>query len=239
MKNKKIFIKIGIILLVLFTNYLLFKVILQKSINLVDVYVASNTLGPRIQISEKDIKVVRIPKAYVQENTVLDPKEIIGKFTEIQGMIPKGSMFYAEMLFAQEMLPDYPATKLRQGQVAFSLPTDLVKLSGNTLVSGQSVNLFVTVPIRNDKPVVDCLVSNVRIISIKDRNGIEMGMKESANVPYVVILAVDEKIVSDLSSAFKMGSIDLYAPSLLEVSKEESVFHEDSKVLPFIRHEQN
>ena len=231
--NKKNLTLIGAVSL-LICNGLLFKIFLDKKLNLIEVPIAAVQIEPRQKITEDMIVIKKIPSVAVQENTVLNQEDIIGLYTEIEGIIPKGSYFYESMLFEEEALPDYPALKLKENQNVFSLSTDLIKSSGNTLTNNQLVDLHVTIEQKKEAPVTDCLLSSVRVLNVKDRKGNDM-KESSGKVPYVINLAVDQDYVKLLQMAKQIGSIELYATSLS--SEEECVLNEESKILEYLKNE--
>lgn len=232
MKNRKNLAAAGVLSL-LIVNGLLFKVILDKTIDLKKVPVAAVTIEPRTRIDKEMIEYKEIPSIFTDESCAMDESEILDKITEIEGKIPKGSLFYKQMLFDENELPDYPALKLKDGQSSFSLGTDLLKSSGNSLTANQKVDLYVTIEQKKEKPVTDLLVSSIRILSVKDRKGNLMGSKNSSNVPYVINLAVSNEYVELLKIASKVGTIDLYAVAD-DRQDEECVLNEESKVIELL-----
>lgn len=237
MKNRKNLAAAGVLSL-LVVNGLLFKVILDKTIDLKKVPVAAVTIEPRTRIEKEMIVYKEIPSIFTDESCAMDESEILDKITEIEGKIPKGSLFYKQMLFDEKELPDYPALKLKDGQSSFSLGTDLLKSSGNSLTANQKVDLYVTIEQKKEKPVTDLLVSSIRILSVKDRKGNLMGTKNSSNVPYVINLAVSNEYVELLKIASKVGSIDLYAVAD-DRQDEECVLNEASKVMELLVEERD
>ena len=232
MKNRKNLAAAGGISLLL-VNGLLFKVILDKTIDLKKVPVAAVTIEPRTQINKEMIAYKEIPSIFTDDSCAMSEEEILDKITEIEGKIPKGSLFYKQMLFDETELPDYPSLKLKAGQSSFSLGTDLLKSSGNSLTANQKVDLYVTIEMKKEKPVTDLLISSIRILSVKDRKGNLMGSKNSSNVPYVINLAVANEYVELLKIASKVGTIDLHAVAD-DRESEECVFNEESKVLDLL-----
>lgn len=233
-KKYTVFMFIGTVLL---CNILLFKIVVNKAIDLVEVPYAKVDILPRTKITEKMIGYHKIPGAYVDKKAYSDSKKIIGKYTDISGKIPSGSLFYKNMLYSKNELPDYPQLLLKDGQTALSLQVDLSKMSGNTLIRHQKVDMYVTLTRKKENPVVDKLLSNVRILSVKDRKGNEISDEESSKVPYIAVLAVKDEYIPYVKLALKTGSIDLYASSDTENKKEESVLNENSLVLPYLTNE--
>ncbi len=236
MNNKKV-IGVGVIsvILLVLINYLLFNLALSNKIALVEVYVANRNIYPRTEIKETDLKTIKIPKAYLIDKAVKKKSDIIGKYTEIQGMIPKGSLFYQEMLHDKNDLPDYPSLLLKSSQVSFAIQSDVVRSSGNTLTVGQKVDLYVTINRKDGPPIVDCLIKAVRITAIKDRNGLAISDSKSSKIPYVVVIAVEQSQVEYLKVATKIGALDLYGVNTSYQDNEESLLQKDSKVLEYLR----
>ncbi len=236
MKNKKIAISCTGLLLLAAVNFFLFKIALKNSLDLMEVYVARSSIGPRVQVTEDMIQTILIPSAYLNFNTFLNKEEIVGKWTDIQGMIPEGSLFYKTMLYDEKTLPDMPSLLLKENQVVYSMATDLISSAGNSLIPHQKVDIYCTIEPQRNKPIVDLLISNVRILSLKDRNGVDMQSEKSQPVPYVITIALDQDQISILSNAVKLGSIQMYASSSSYEYGEESVLNTDSLVLEYLIH---
>ena len=234
MKTNKNLTFIGLISLALI-NGLVFKIALDKTIDSVDVPVATQAIEARAQIKKGMITWISMPRLLIQEGVAKTEEEILDKYTEIEGKIPKGSLFYKEMLFEEKSLPDYPSLKLKEGQSSFALSSDLLKSSGNSLVANQRVDLYVTIEEKKEKPVSDLLFKDVRILRVIDRKGLSMDEEKSSKIPSVINLAIRSEQVEMLRIATKVGTIDLYA--IVSPGEEESIFNEESKILPYLSDE--
>lgn len=232
--NKKTVSLIGVISLIVI-NALLFKIALDKTIDLVEVPVANVEITPRSKIDNDMIALMKVPRLYLNENTIQDKSDVIGLYTDIEGTIPKGSLLYKSLLFKESDLPDYPSLKLKDGQNVFPLSTDLLKSSGNTFVANQKVDLHVSISRKKEAPLTDLFLKNVRVLNVLDRKGMDM-QTSTTNIPYVINLAIDSQYIQDLKVASELGSIDLYA-SLSPNSDPECILFEESKVLSELRDE--
>ena len=87
----------------------------EQTLKLTKTYIAARDIPPRTRISEEDLIEAEIAGDYLLDQAVCDKDQIIGKYTEIQGMIPAGSVFYRSMLKDLKDLPDYPTAQLRKG----------------------------------------------------------------------------------------------------------------------------
>ncbi len=196
--------------------------------------VAKRDLPPRTKVAADDIEVIRVPGAYLSSGTYHEPEEVIGKYTEIQGKIPAGSPFYCSMLYDASQLPDYPASQLKAGQSAYSLETDLAR-SGGGISAGQRVDLYLTIERQNEAPVSGCLFENVRIISLKDHQGLETTDPQSTGIPYLAVLAVDQDDLDILTVADTVGKIRMIAGASSYDAGREAVLSADAQLLDRIR----
>ena len=215
-----------------------FRVYVSRYLNIQDVYVASRDIPPRTKIEEDDLMVLHIPQAYVLEHTYTRKEDILGKYTEIQGMIPAGSAFYLGMLYEEKDLPDYPSSQLKQGQAAYTAEIDYAKLGG-PIIAGQRVDIYVSVEKRDELPVTDCLFEGVRVLSVKDFKGLEINDPNSSGTPYFVILAINKEDVNTLSVAEKVGDIRMIASSNTYNTEEEAVLCADSPIIRYLTEQEN
>ena len=225
----KTWIKPGIGLLVLLLLAFGFSTVyINHQLDLVDVYVALHTIDARTIIKDDDLSLIQVPKAYLNPEAIIDKTEILGKYTLIQGVIPKGSYFYTGMLESIDIAVDRSTLMLKDLQVVFTLEVDLVLTAGNTLSAGQKVDIYGT--IRNSsKTVVDLLISQVRILSIKDKSGNEL-KPSSKESPKLMLLAIQKDQVVLLTKLLTLGDISLTATPYDDAT-QESLLNPQSTVL--------
>lgn len=234
-KKKKITISIIVVILMVVLNYVCFKFVLSSNLDLVEVYVANRDIYPREEILASDIEIIEIPSAYLQKNVYDNKQDIIGKYTNIQGFIPKGSLFYNSMLNSKELLPDYPSLLLKENQIAYGIQTDIIKSSGNSFVVGQKVDIYVSLNLKGNITVADCLIKAARITGVKDRNGYVLSDEQSTKIPYVVTLAIDQPLVQYLEKANELGVINIYGISTDYQIDEESILNESSQLMDYLK----
>lgn len=226
-----------LILMVVILDTLLVSVIISSNLKMTNVWVAKREMAARTKISESDLEIKRIPKTMVNKLIMTDKNEILGKLVILQGKIPSGSLIYRSMIESAESAGDYPSLQLQTNQSVFSLPADLTMTAGNSIMSGQRVDLYVTLNDSNRKPIVDLLFSRVRVLSVKDKSGNEITKSTSGKSPSLVLLAVDTQSVAVLTKAVKIGKISLIA-SLQDYSTEiECILNSESSLLGYLHDE--
>lgn len=229
---------IGVILLLAVSNYLIFQYALSRSIDLVDVPIASRTILPHQKITDSDYVMKQVPRVYVEKGVYLKKEEIVGKYVDLQSKVARGSMFYQDMVKGEQEIQELPALLLKPGQVAFPLSSDLLKSSGTTLAVNQKVDVYITyTDSKSKETTVDRLLQNVRIIGIKDRNGLSLTEEKAQRIPAVLVLAIQEDYVNYLKKASKMAVIDVLAPHVEYAFEEESMLDEECVLLELLGHE--
>jgi Flp pilus assembly protein CpaB len=206
----------------------------NQRMHLCTVYAAARDILPRQQVQPQDLTEIHIPSAYVLEGVCTDPDAVIGRYTEIQGMIPKGSLFHERMLKPAEQLPDHPEAQLLADQAVYALETDLAGAAGNSLVPGQRADLHVLIERRNEPPLTDCLIRNARILSICDHRGLDVADEKSSGIPYLISIAVSREDLNLISLADQAGTIRLFASAAAYDVSREAERKPDSLVLPYL-----
>ena len=227
---KKMVLTIGCAAMLVMLCVFGIRIYAARQINLVSTWMAAHDIAPRTKIEEDDLVSVKVPSAYLSDAAVMKKEEIIGRYTEIAGMIPAGSPFYRTMLFEESELPDYPATLLREGQSAYSLAVDLTRAGGSP-AAGMYVDVFGTVTGRDGTMVSGALLEHVRILSVKDAQGLSIADPNSSGLPYVVLLAVKSRDVAMLTQIEKAGELRLFASSESYGSGQEAVKAADSPLV--------
>lgn len=218
--------------LILGLNYILFHICLKEKLNLVTTYVAAEDIPPRTKITEKDLVEVQIARDYLMENTYLSKGDILGKYTEIQGMIPAGSVFYKHMLYAEKDLPDNPQLQLKEGETAYGVQVDVASIG--SLIEGERVDVHCTIEKRDSSPVTGVLIQNVRVISIRDHQGLSLQDVKSSGVPYLMELAVARDYLDLLALAESSGQLKFYPASHPYETDQPASLIEDSDITRYL-----
>lgn len=201
--------------------------------NLKTTYIAAHDIQPRSLIKEEDLIEVKIPGSYLMDHAVNQKNRIIGKYTDIQGKIPAGSVFYKSMLYDASSLPDHPVQQLRKGQSACSIETDVASLG--PITAGMRIDVHVSVDRRDNVPVTGCLIENARVISVKDHQGLSMNDPESTGIPFVIEIAVNSEDLDLLDLARNTGEFRLYANSESYSTDTEASLSENSEAVRYLK----
>lgn len=231
-KIKRTGIFVLILCLCVIGNVVTFRYYLAKTINLKTTYIAKHNIPPRTQIKTEDLIMIQIPEKYMQTYTWNDKADIIGKYTSVQGMIPKGSMFYKDMLYNEKEVRDLAITKLQKGMTIFTLETNVSSLG--SIEEGMYVDIHVSISQKKEIPITGILIRHAEVISMKDHKGLSLKDEQSTKVPYFVELGINQSDIDYLSLASSLGEIRLF-PSQDSYTPDKSTLEQDSKVTEYLK----
>ena len=231
-KIKRTGIIVIILCLCVIGNVIAFRYYLAKTINLKTTYIAKHNIPPRTQIKTEDLTMIQIPEKYMQAYTWNEKADIIGKYTSIQGMIPKGSMFYKDMLYNEKEVRDLAITKLQEGMTIFTLETNVSSLG--SIEEGMYADIHVSISQKKEIPITGILIRHAEVISIKDHKGLSLKDEQSTKVPYFIELRINQTDIDYLSLASSLGEIRLF-PSVDSYKPDKSTLEQDSKVTEYLK----
>ena len=213
-------------------NILVFRYFLAKTINLKTTYIAKRDIAPRSEIQTEDLTMIQVPEKYMQSYTWNEKADIVGKYTSIQGMIPKGSLFYKDMLYNEKEVRDLAITKLQEGMTIFTLETNVSALG--SIEEGMYADIHVSISQKKDIPITGILIRHAEVISIKDHKGLSLKDEQSSKVPYFIELGINQSDIDYLSLASSLGEVRLF-PSKNSYQPDKSTLELDSKVTEFLK----
>ena len=231
-KIKRTGIIVIILCLCVIGNVIAFRYYLAKTINLKTTYIAKHNIPPRTQIKTEDLTMIQIPEKYMQAYTWNEKADIIGKYTSIQGMIPKGSMFYKDMLYNEKEVRDLAITKLQEGMTIFTLETNVSSLG--SIEEGMYADIHVSISQKKEIPITGILIRHAEVISMKDHKGLSLKDEQSTKVPYFIELGINQNDIDYLSLASSLGEIRLF-PSADSYKPDKSTLEQDSKVTEYLK----
>lgn len=228
-KLKKKQIWLGVLIALLFVGGS--EIMYRMRIDLVEVVVAASPIPPRTKIEASMLKTIKVPKTALPKEIYVEANQVVGLYTDIATSLVPDAYFFKPILFHDYELPDEPQQMLKEGQVAFSINADLLKTSGNTLIAGQYVDVYGSLYRSNQEPIVDKVVENVRIVAIKDAKGNDVVIRNSSQTPKVIILAIDDQVITTLKKVVKLGALDVYPVAKKHETLDESIIVEHSQIL--------
>lgn len=205
-KNTVTILGIIIILIILYIGY---SSQINNAVSPVTVPVAATTIQPRTEITSDMVTTIDMPSISVSDNVITSSASIVGKYSNINTVIPKGSMFYTDTVITKDELPDSAFVKVKKGDVVYNFPVDMESTYGNSIFPGNKIDIYMKTGNGNDEKVMlGKLVANVEVLAVKDSSGKNVFENtEEDRTPAMLIFGVPEDINLLLRKASYMSSL--------------------------------
>lgn len=230
MIKKQNILFVSVVICICLISYGISIIYINHELELIEVYVANNNLVARTQIDQDSIKLIKIPKAYLSDQVVLKKNDIVGKYVKLNTSIPEGSLVYESSIERLDDTIDKPALMLKVNQAVFALDVNMSSTAGNTIQAGSKIDIYGTIK-NNRETIVDLLFKQVRVLSIKDKNGNEVDIKTN-QVPKIMLIAVDQEEIPILTKVIAVGDITI-TPTSEFFSEDECILY-DSILLGYL-----
>lgn len=191
-KNTVTIAGVVIILVILYFGY---TSTINSAITPVSVPVAATTIQPRTLITDEMVTTVDIASKAVSDDVVTSTNNIIGKYSNVNSVIPKGSMFYSALLTTADELPDSSFVKVAEDEVPYNFPVDMDSTYGNSIYPGNKIDIYMKAENLDGQIMVGKLIENVEVLAVKDSNGKHVFENtEEERVPAFLIFGVSDEI---------------------------------------------
>lgn len=173
--NKNTVTIIGVIA-ILVILYFLYTTTINKATNFIQVPVAAETINPQTQITAEDVTFIDVANAAKPDNVIMNEGEIVGKYTGVGATIPKGSMFYSDVIVNKEDLPGNWLTLLEKDalgnlQIPYYFPVNTTTTFGNSIQPDDYIDVYVRAYNEQDVLMFGKMFSNLRVLAVTDGDG--------------------------------------------------------------------
>lgn len=172
LRNKNLVTIIGIVI-ILILLYVGYSGQIKAKVKPVSVPVAASTIQPRTEITQDLVKTVDMPSISLEDSNVIRySNQVIGKYSNINTVIPKGSMFYQDTVVNKEDLPDSAFVKVKKGETIFKFNVNMDSTYGNSIMPGNKIDIYMkTGNGQNEKVMIGKLIENIEVLAMKDSSG--------------------------------------------------------------------
>lgn len=206
-KNKNTVTIIGVIV-ILILLYIGYSTQINRAVSPVSVPVATENIQPRTEITDDMVQMIDMPNISVGSNVLTSKGLIVGKYSNVNSVIPEGSMFYKETVINKDDLPDAAFTKVKSGEVVYSFPVNMESTYGNSIFPGNKIDIYMKVGNGSDEKImIGKLIENIEVLAMKDSSG--KAVFENTNeerTPSMMLFGLKEDLWLLLSKASYMTS---------------------------------
>ena len=171
LRNKN-FITIAGVIIILVLLYWGYSSQINKAVQPITVPVATETIQPRTEITDDMVDLIDMPAISVTDNVIKYKNGVVGKYSNINTVIPAGSMFYTDTVIEKSKLPDSVFIKVKKGEIVYNFPVDIESTFGNSIYPGNKIDIYMkTGDGTDEKIMLGKLVENIEVLAVKDSSG--------------------------------------------------------------------
>ena len=239
LQNKNTVTVVGVVLAI-FVLYVAYTMRVKNAISPVTVPYASQQINAATQITESMISTMQVPPSMLTSDVILNKGDILDKYSNVDTVIPKGSLFYKRSVVEKEQLPTNIILEYPKGYELYNLSVSTQSTYGNSVYPGNYIDIWLKATYKfsdddnlagqakADQIMFGKLISNVQVLAVKDASGRPVFQNLDENrVPAMVIFALPEEYFVLLSKAVEMRTYDT---SIRLVPTNESLKDEPGEV---------
>ncbi len=213
LKNKNIVTIIGVVV-ILILLYVGYSTQINKAVEPISIPVATETIQPRTEITDDKVKIIDMPNVSLSDNVIRSKAQIVGKYSNVNSVIPEGSMFYTDTVINKDELPDAAFAKVKADEVVYNFPVDMESTYGNSIFPGNKIDIYMKVGDGTDEKImIGKLLENIEVLAVKDASGKAVFENTSeSRTPSMMIFGLKTKLYTILKKASYMTNlgVELY-----------------------------
>lgn len=243
-KNKNVVTLLGLIVIIglLYWGY---TSTINKAVSPQRIPVAKYAIQPRTEITKDMITYIEVPNIAVATNVKRSSSAIIGMYTDVNSVIPAGSMFYGDVLVNKSDLPDSAFTAVKDGEIPYALGVNVASTYGNSIFPGNVVDIYMKAVDESGQIMVGKFLAKVEILAVKDSSGNNVFEDTSTSrTPSNLLFGTPENIYILLKKAeyLKSKGVELFPvpyggtvqiPADLTVGRKELVDYIEANTINF------
>ena len=225
--NKNTVTIIGVVLC-LFILYFGYQYRINQKVKLVSLPYAVQTIQPKTLITTDLIGYMEVPEAFVKGkgSYYSDSNSIVGKYSNYNTIIAKGSLFYTELLIESKYLPDNSLMNVPEGYTVINYPVNMSTTYANSMMPDSYINIYFKAMNDEGKLMLGKFVSNIKILAVKDSAGKHVFESTSEDrTPAYMLFAVPEETHLLLRKALYLKD---YSAELIIVPNTSTVTDDDA-----------
>ena len=232
MKSKIIKIIIGLFSTIIL--YGLFTIYFEYKLDYINILVSKQEIYPKTKLSEDMFYTVKLPNHEIYNNYISDYNQISSKYSSLDQIIKKDELISHNYIDNNNVLNKDSFLTLNKGQTLYSLPIDVLESFGNKIDLYQNIDIYGELELDNGNIIIDLLISNIRVLDIKDHSGLDVNDIESTNVPYLINIGINNEYVTILMNLEKIGKVKIFINDTTYDIKNESLLNKDSLILNYL-----
>ncbi len=179
----------------------------------VSIPVAKVTIQPKTEITSDMITLIKVPREALKGNYYANVNDIVGRYSNVNTIIPAGSLFYKESVTTKNDLPDSALFDIKEGETLYYLTVNMLTSYTNSILPGNYIDIYISTK-ENGKALVGKLLKDVKILAVKTSDGKNVfENSDEARIPYVIQFALPEEQHLLLRKINAINNYSIYSES--------------------------
>lgn len=207
-RNTVIIICAFIGLLVIYFGY---QMNVKAAVKPVKIPYAKVTIQPREKITDDKIGYMKVASAALKDmgkNVITNEKDIIDRYSNINTMIPQGSLFYNGAVVDKSALPNDAVYNVPEGEVLYYLSVNMRTSYVNSIVPDGYIDIYMGIKENgaNGKARFGKYIENIKVFAVKTGDGLNVFEdSEEVRTPSYILFSVKKEQYNMLKLAEKIG----------------------------------
>ena len=234
-KNTVTILGVIICLVILYFGY---NYRINSQVELVQVPYAKETIQPRTYITEDMIGYMNVPKSFLVGKYYTNGRNLVGKYSNYNTIIAKGSIFYNDLVISKEDLPDSAFQNVPEGYTLINYPVTISSTYANSMAPGSYINVYYKSLNDDGEVMFGKFISNIEVLDVKDSSGRHVfENSEETRTPAYMLFAVPEETHLLLRKALYLNEYDvelLLIPNTATLTENDKVTVSSLQIEEFI-----
>lgn len=167
---------------------------INSKVELVEVPYALETIQPRTYITDSMVGTMNVPRSFLVGQYYTQKDNIVGKYSNYNTIIAKGSIFYVDLVTSKDDLPDSAFQDVPEGYTVINYPVDIETTYANSMAPGSYINIYYKSLNDDDEVMFGKFISNIKVLDVKDSTGQHVfENSEEPRTPAFMLFAVPEE----------------------------------------------
>ena len=234
-KNTVTILGVIICLIILYLGY---NYRINSQVELVQVPYAKETIQPRTYITEDMIGYMNVPESFLVGKYYTNGRNLVGKYSNYNTIIAKGSIFYNDLVISKEDLPDSAFQNVPEGYTLINYPVTISSTYANSMAPGSYINIYYKSLNDDGEVMFGKFISNIEVLDVKDSSGRHVfENSEETRTPAYMLFAVPEETHLLLRKALYLNEYDvelLLIPNTATLTENDKVTVSSLQIEEFI-----
>lgn len=215
--SKKVKVTLAVVL-VLSIFGLSVEVLSRYRLKYVEVFTVKSILKPRTKITEEEIVGYKIPRIFLEDDTVLNKEDLLDHYVKLNHHLYPKQAILKDEIESLDLSDDEALLGLSEKEKLFPMKAGPLESLGNMLRNGHKVDIYLRYSRNYKESGTVKLASAIKVLGLKDRAGEDISKSNTS--PHTILLAIDEEMIAMFVQAQGQGELVLTGTNSFEDEAE-------------------